>query len=368
MKQTLDMRGVAGPGPVNEVKKKTDDMIAGELTVLVDSRAAVQSLENFAEYKGFSVSWEKGGEKEYTVQILVGQKALRNVDKYFDIYDRKQEEVVRGNSGKEEKKTSELREKPETAAVPSAEGREPGCETCELSDPMEVMRKMRETADSADSALSGSAPAEEPVEASRTAATPVSEAAPAQDNIPTPQSVPMQQEPAPAPEAVSASVPKAAPAPATQAAPAPEPAPAPAPKPAPVPKTAAVSISAPLAERDPAPVPGGERTVLAISSDSMGSGDETLGRLLMKGFLYAMVEQEELPEKILFYNTGVFLTTEGSAVLDVLREMEQRGVALLTCRTSLNHFGRLGKLQAGGAVSMYELAQCMLQAGRLVKL
>lgn len=340
MKQTLDMRGVAGPGPVNEVKKKTDDMIAGELTVLVDSRAAVQSLENFAEYKGFSVSWEKGGEKEYTVQILVGQKALRNVDKYFDIYDRKQEEVVRGNSGKEEKKTSELREKPETAAVPSAEGREPGCETCELSDPMEVMRKMRETADSADSALSGSAPAEEPVEASRTAATPVSEAAPAQDNIPTPQSVPMQQEPAPAPEAVSASAPKTAP----------------------------VSVSAPLAERDPAPVPGGERTVLAISSDSMGSGDETLGRLLMKGFLYAMVEQEELPEKILFYNTGVFLTTEGSAVLDVLREMEQRGVALLTCRTSLNHFGRLGKLQAGGAVSMYELAQCMLQAGRLVKL
>ena len=340
MKQTLDMRGVAGPGPVNEVKKKTDDMIAGELTVLVDSRAAVQSLENFAEYKGFSVSWEKGGEKEYTVQILVGQKALRNVDKYFDIYDRKQEEVVRGNSGKEEKKTSELREKPETAAVPSAEGREPGCETCELSDPMEVMRKMREAADSADSALSGSAPAEEPVEASRTAATPVSEAAPAQDNIPTPQSAPMQQEPAPAPEAVSASAPKAAP----------------------------VSVSAPLAERDPAPVPGGERTVLAISSDSMGSGDETLGRLLMKGFLYAMVEQEELPEKILFYNTGVFLTTEGSAVLDVLREMEQRGVALLTCRTSLNHFGRLGKLQAGGAVSMYELAQCMLQAGRLVKL
>lgn len=337
MKQTLDMRGVAGPGPVNEVKKKTDDMIAGELTVLVDSRAAVQSLENFAEYKGFSVSWEKGGEKEYTVQILVGQKALRNVDKYFDIYDRKQEEVVRGNSGKEEKKTSELREKPETAAVPSAEGREPGCETCELSDPMEVMRKMREAADSA---LSGSAPAEEPAGVFQEAAAPVSEAAPAQDNIPTSQSVPMQQEPAPAPEAVSASAPKTAP----------------------------VSVSAPLAERDPAPVLGGERTVLAISSDSMGSGDETLGRLLMKGFLYAMVEQEELPEKILFYNTGVFLTTEDSAVLDVLREMEQRGVALLTCRTSLNHFGRLGKLQAGGAVSMYELAQCMLQAGRLVKL
>ena len=221
MKQTLDMRGVAGPGPVNEVKKKTDDMIAGELTVLVDSRAAVQSLENFAEYKGFSVSWEKGGEKEYTVQILVGQKALRNVDKYFDIYDRKQEEVVRGNSGKEEKEASQLREKPETAAVPSAEGREPGCETCELSDPMEVMRKMREAADSADSALSGSEPAEEPAGVFQEAAAPVSEAAPAQDNIPTPQSAPMQQEPAPAP--------KTAPAPATQAAPAPEPAPAPAP-------------------------------------------------------------------------------------------------------------------------------------------
>ena len=57
MKQTIDMRGVACPGPVVAVKKKTDDMIAGELLVLVDNQAAVQNLEKFAEYKGFTSSW-----------------------------------------------------------------------------------------------------------------------------------------------------------------------------------------------------------------------------------------------------------------------------------------------------------------------
>ena len=108
-------------------------------------------------------------------------------------------------------------------------------------------------------------------------------------------------------------------------------------------------------------------TILVISSDSMGEGDEALGRLLMKGFLYAMVEQERLPEKILFYNSGVFLTTEGSGVLEDLQEMERRGVRILTCGTCLNHFNLLERLQVGEVTNMYEIAQCMMQAERIIK-
>ena len=165
MKQTIDMRGVACPGPVVAVKKKTDDMIAGELLVLVDNQAAVQNLEKFAEYKGFTSSWEKSGEKEFAVQILVGQKALRDVDSYFDIYDRKQEEFVDGTHSAEQEmrpKKAEVKTRPEKETgektAPNISGSETAgperwereeeetavCETCELVDAAAVLERIAE--------------------------------------------------------------------------------------------------------------------------------------------------------------------------------------------------------------------------------
>ena len=329
MKQTIDMRGVACPGPVVAVKKKTDDMIAGELLVLVDNQAAVQNLEKFAEYKGFTSSWEKSGEKEFAVQILVGQKALRDVDSYFDIYDRKQEEFVDGTHSAEQEmspKKAEVKTRPEKETgektAPNISGSETAgperwereeeetavCETCELVDAAAVLERIAE----------------------------------GQEFQPAPAA------PQPAP---------GVPQPAAPAAPQPAPAPS---RPAP-----ARGRRQQTAEIPRSPLAKG--TVLVISSDVMGSGDEALGRLLMKGFLYAMVEQEKQPEMILFYNSGVFLTTEGSGVLDDLREMERRGVRLLTCGTCLNHYGRLEKLQVGEVTNMYEIAQCMMQAERIIR-
>ena len=94
------------------VKKKTDDMIAGELVVLVDNQAAVQNLERFADYKGFDTVWEKTGDKEYAVQILVGPKALRGVDEYFSIYARKQPD----QKGKEKETDAPEKAEPERGA------------------------------------------------------------------------------------------------------------------------------------------------------------------------------------------------------------------------------------------------------------
>ena len=54
------------------------------------------------------------------------------------------------------------------------------------------------------------------------------------------------------------------------------------------------------------------RTVVVVSSDRMGSGDEELGTVLMKGFLFALTQLTELPGKILFYNGGARLTCKGS--------------------------------------------------------
>ena len=52
--------------------------------------------------------------------------------------------------------------------------------------------------------------------------------------------------------------------------------------------------------------------VVVLSSNRMGQGDEILGKLLMKGFVYALTEQDSLPETILLYNSGAYLSCEGS--------------------------------------------------------
>ncbi len=107
--------------------------------------------------------------------------------------------------------------------------------------------------------------------------------------------------------------------------------------------------------------------LVAISSDRMGEGDDVLGRLLMKGFIFALTQQEILPQTILFYNGGAHLTCEGSAALEDLRSLEAQGVEILTCGTCLNHYGISDKLQVGGVTNMYVICEKMLQAASVIK-
>ena len=85
-------------------------------------------------------------------------------------------------------------------------------------------------------------------------------------------------------------------------------------------------------------------TIVVLSSDCMGEGDEVLGRALMKGFIYALTSQEELPDTVIMYNRGARLPVEGSESLEDLKLLESQGVEILTCGTCLNHYGLTEKL------------------------
>ena len=106
--------------------------------------------------------------------------------------------------------------------------------------------------------------------------------------------------------------------------------------------------------------------VVVIRSNVMGEGDPDLGKVLIKGFIYALSQQEELPKTILFYNGGAYLTCEGSASLDDLKELEHRGVKILTCGTCLNFYGLSEKLKVGEVTNMYEIAATMSKASLIV--
>lgn len=117
----------------------------------------------------------------------------------------------------------------------------------------------------------------------------------------------------------------------------------------------------------PTCLPENQTTVVVISSDRMGEGDEALGKILIKGFLYALSQLDELPSAVIFYNSGVYLTCEGSDSLEDLHAMEEQGVTIYTCGTCLNHYGLTEKLAVGSVTNMYVIVETMAQAGKIIK-
>ena len=108
-------------------------------------------------------------------------------------------------------------------------------------------------------------------------------------------------------------------------------------------------------------------TVVAVGSAVMGSGDDQLGAVLMKGFLYALSQMDRLPDTILFYNGGARLTTEGSQSLEDLRNLEAQGVKIRTCGTCLDFYQLKEKLQVGEVTNMYEIAETLAAAGKVIR-
>ena len=108
-------------------------------------------------------------------------------------------------------------------------------------------------------------------------------------------------------------------------------------------------------------------TVVAIGTNCLGNGDDTLGATLMKGFLYALSQQERLPRTILFYNGGAKITTEGSVSIEDLKNMEAQGVEIRTCGTCLNYYGLTDKLAVGSVTNMYDIVETMTSAGKVIR-
>jgi selenium metabolism protein YedF len=106
--------------------------------------------------------------------------------------------------------------------------------------------------------------------------------------------------------------------------------------------------------------------VVVIPSDQMGQGEEELGHVLIRAFLHTLTEVSGRPDTMIFFNTGVKLTVEGSEVLDDLQTLERYGIGILVCGTCLDYFGLKEKIVVGQISNMYTIAETMLSAGRLV--
>ena len=107
--------------------------------------------------------------------------------------------------------------------------------------------------------------------------------------------------------------------------------------------------------------------LVVLSTNTMGSGDPKLGMSLMKAFVFALTKQDQLPETILCYNTGAYLTCEDADTLEDLKLMEAEGVTILTCGTCLDFYGLKEKLAVGGVTNMYDIVERMERAASIIK-
>ncbi|MFA5818748.1 MAG: sulfurtransferase-like selenium metabolism protein YedF [Bacteroidales bacterium] len=107
--------------------------------------------------------------------------------------------------------------------------------------------------------------------------------------------------------------------------------------------------------------------IVVLASDKMGEGDDELGHLLMANFIKALKDLDILPQKMVFYNSGVKLAANGSPVIEHLKDLEKMGVELLLCATCVNHYSIESIVGAGTLSNIYAIAEVMASAGNIVR-
>lgn len=110
----------------------------------------------------------------------------------------------------------------------------------------------------------------------------------------------------------------------------------------------------------------GEGALIVIADEGMGTGDEALGKNLMKAFIYTLTEVAQLPKALVFYNSGVHITAKGSGSLEDLRAMEARGCRILSCGACVGFYKLGNDLGVGEITDMFEIVNMMNAASKVI--
>ncbi len=111
-----------------------------------------------------------------------------------------------------------------------------------------------------------------------------------------------------------------------------------------------------------------KHTLLQITQNGMGTGDDELGIQLVTNYLTLINEESELPKVVTFYNGGVKLICTGSPAVEILKKIEDKGVKLLACKTCLKHYGLLDRMEVGIAGTMIDIIELQKISDRVINL
>jgi selenium metabolism protein YedF len=111
-----------------------------------------------------------------------------------------------------------------------------------------------------------------------------------------------------------------------------------------------------------------EAPAILLGRNTLGTGSEELGAILMKSFFVSLLELPQLPRAIMLINSGVYLAVADSPVLSSLQELSRRGVAVMVCGTCLDYFSLKEKLAVGEVTNMYSILSELTKAGNTITL
>lgn len=107
--------------------------------------------------------------------------------------------------------------------------------------------------------------------------------------------------------------------------------------------------------------------LLLLKSSVLGDGEPDLGEELLGAFLSQLLESGGVPAKVICMNSGIFLTTEGSPVLDQMQSFEDGGSEVLSCGTCLDYYGRKDRLRVGQPTNMRDTVAAMRSFGKVLQ-
>jgi selenium metabolism protein YedF len=107
--------------------------------------------------------------------------------------------------------------------------------------------------------------------------------------------------------------------------------------------------------------------IILIKSKYLGEGAEELGEILIKGFINTLPDIDNKPEKIIFLNSGIFLSLNDSPVLESLKKLENLGVEILICGTCLDYYKKKEQIGAGHISNMYDILDSLTKASKVIE-
>jgi selenium metabolism protein YedF len=107
-------------------------------------------------------------------------------------------------------------------------------------------------------------------------------------------------------------------------------------------------------------------TTILINSQFLGKGNDDLGKTLMGSFLRKLWASEKKPDKIIFYNDGIHLLVEKSAVLDALEGLSKAGVDLIACITCVKYYQLDNKIAVGRMGDMVEIISILMKSDKII--
>lgn len=116
-----------------------------------------------------------------------------------------------------------------------------------------------------------------------------------------------------------------------------------------------------------APEHGDAKTLVLITTETLGRGDDVLGSKLMDTFLGSLLELGPALWCIILLNGGVKLAANSGPALEQLKKLAAAGVRILVCGTCLMHYGLLEQKQVGETTNMMDVVNSLSLAQKIIR-